>query len=99
MTDLDAFVVAQGFFSLTVETFKIDIFDILLVDLVDLEIEITLTEITADLEVAGFVICTGYGASIVDGECTCSLPNTILDEALGKFKYENHGLKDCLRSM
>ena len=84
MADLDAFVVAEEFFTFTVETFKIDIFEVLLVDLVDLDIEITLVEITADLEVAGFVVCTGYGALIVDNKCTCSLENTILDDALGK---------------
>lgn len=86
MADLDAFVVAEEFFTFTVETFKIDIFEVLLVDLVDLDIGITLVEITAKLEEAGFVICTGYGASVVDGKCECSLENTILDEALGRSK-------------
>ena len=100
MADLDAFVVAQEFFSFTVETFKIDIFKILLVDLIDLEIEITLLEITADLEVAGFVVCTGYGAVIEDNECTCTLENTILDAALGKFKIQSLYLtSEFFRSM
>ena len=85
MADLDAFVVAEEFFTFTVETFKIDIFEVLLVDLVDLDIEITLVEITADLEVAGFVICTGYGAVVENNACTCTLDNTILDDALGKY--------------
>ena len=84
MADLDAFVVAEEFFTFTVETFKIDIFEVLLVDLVDLDIEITLVQITADLEAAGFVVCTGYGALIVNDECTCTLDSTILDEDLGK---------------
>ena len=84
MADLDAFVVAEEFFTFTVETFKIDIFEVLLVDLVDLDIEITLVQITADLEAAGFVVCTGYGGLIVNDECTCSLANTILDKDLGK---------------
>ena len=88
MADLDAFVVAEEFFTFTVETFKIDIFEVLLVDLVDLDIEITLVEITADLEVAGFVICTGYGAVVENNECTCTLDNTILDDALGKYSYQ-----------
>ena len=86
MADLDAFVVAEEFFTFTVETFKIDIFEVLLVDLVDLDIEITLVQITADLEAAGFVVCTGYGALIVNDVCTCTLENTILDETLGMTK-------------
>ena len=84
MADLDAFVEAEEFFTFTVETFKIDIFEVLLVDLVDLDIEITLLEITAGLEAAGFVVCTGYGARVIDGECECTLENTIIDKALGK---------------
>ena len=100
MADLDAFVVDNGFFAFTEETFRIDIFEILLVDLVDLEIEITLLEITADLEVAGFIVCTGYGAVIVDNECTCTLENTILDAALGKFKIQSLYLtSEFFRSM
>ena len=56
---------------------------------IESDAELSILEITEDLQIARrfsrAIICNGPGAVIVDNKCMCSLNNTVLNNAIGKF--------------
>ena len=59
---------------MTAETFKLEFFGEFLLEI---DATLTLEAIVLDLEAAGVVVCTGPGAEVINGVCTCTNDDTV----------------------